>query len=147
MKNLLLILAVSVLLTGCGTTKTVSPTQLAEPLGKGKARLIIERDNSLLYLAAAADVSVNGAKAASLGRGGSVMRDVPAHPSVVSVTTAGAFGNFTLLLDPAAGKTYRLIVSPNGDQLLLGSAFGIVGDAVRASISENTGYFQIELKP
>lgn len=75
------------------------------------------------------------------------MRDVPAHPSVVSVTTAGAFGNFTLLLDPAAGKTYRLIVSPNGDQLLLGSAFGIVGDAVRASISENTGYFQIELKP
>lgn len=108
---------------------------------------MIERDSSLLYLAASADVSVNGAKVVGLARGGSVVRDVPARQSVISVTTLGAFGSFTVLLDPQAGKTYRFVVSPNGDQLLLGSAFGMIGDAVRASVSENSGYFQIELKP
>lgn len=146
MKNLLLI-AVVLILTGCGTTNTLKPEDLQMPIRKGEARLIIERDNSLLYLAAAADVSVNGAKVASLGRGGSVVRDVPARQTVISITTASALGNFTLLLDPAAGKTYRFVVSPSSDQLLLGSAFGMAGDAFRASVSENSGYFQIELKP
>ncbi len=104
---------------------------------------MVERDNSLLHLAAAVDVRSNGAKIASLGRGGSVVHDIPKGQNTLSVSTPTAFGEFAVNFDAKAGETYNFEVTPNGGALVTGSAWGMVGDAINASVSEQSGYFKI----
>ena len=94
-------------------------------------------------MAAAATVSVNGDEIASLGRGGSVIHDIPSGRNIVSVTTPTAFGHFTSTFEAKAGKTYAYEVSPRSEAWVVGSTFGMLGDAINAQINENTGYFQI----
>lgn len=79
-------------------------------------------------------------------RGGSVVHNIQDGRNVVSVTTPMAFGNFSTSFEAKAGETYSFEVSPRSEALMVGSAFGMMGDAVNASINENTGYFQIVLK-
>ncbi len=111
----------------------------------GSARVVVERDSSLLFLAAGATVDVNGRRIATLGRGGSATTDIPAGHVNVKVKANSAPGQFVVGFDAVAGKTYRFVVSPKSDALLLGSAFGLIGDAVHATISDTSGYFQIEM--
>ena len=146
MQNKLIMLLLVGFLTACGTTSQVNTNLLDKPIPKNEARIIVERDNSLLYLAAAVDVTLNGENVASLGRGGSVVHDVRKGKNIVSVSTPTAFGRFTLRFDAKAGETYNFVVRPNSEALLVGSAFGMIGDAVNAEISENSGYFEIELQ-
>jgi hypothetical protein len=141
-----ILLACIILLSGCGTQGVANLDLMNQPIPSDKARVIVTRDNSLLYMAAAATVSVNGSKIASLGRGGSVVYDIPDGRNLVSVTTPMAFGNFSNSFEAKAKKTYSFEVSPRSEALMVGSAFGMLGDAVNASINENTGYFQIILK-
>lgn len=146
MKPILLSLFATILLTACGTTGPINLSKLNEPIPTGKARIIVERDSSLLYLAAAADVRLNGAKIANLGRGGSVVRDIPKGNNVLSVSTMGSFGRFTLTFDAKPSEVYEFVVSPRSGALMTGAAFGMIGDAINASVSEQSGYFQIDLK-
>jgi len=132
-------------LAGCGTTPTDSGADLSRPIAKDESRIIIERDTSLLYLAAGAKVKINGQEAATLGRGGSVVRDVKSGRTVLEVSTPTAFGQFVVRFDAEPRKTYRFEVSPNRSALLIGSAFGVAGDVVNASISDASGYFQLEM--
>ena len=146
MKQILLSLFATILLTACGTTGPVNLSKLSEPIPADKARIVVERDNSLLYLAAAVDVRSNGAKIASLGRGGSVVHDIQKGKNTLSVSTPTAFGQFVISFDAKAGETYNFQVTPRGGALVTGSAWGMAGDAINASVSEQSGYFQISPK-
>nr|MBI1231874.1 hypothetical protein [Cytophagales bacterium] len=145
MKHILTLFAV-LLLTACGTTGPVNLGKLNEPIPADKARIVVERDNSLLYLAAAVDVRSNGSKIASLGRGGSVVHDVSKGKNTLSVSTPTAFGQFVVNFNAKAGETYNFQVTPRGGALVTGSAWGMAGDAINASVSEQSGYFKIEPK-
>ena len=146
MKQILLSLFATVLLTACGTTGPVNLSKLNEPIPAGKARITVERDNSLLYLAAAVDVRSNGTKIASLGRGGSVVHDIPKGKNVLSVSTPTATGQYVLNFDAKAGELYEFVISPRGSNIMGGYGMGMLGDAINASVSEQSGYFQIDPK-
>lgn len=145
MKNFV-VLAFVLMLAACGTTGPVNLDQATQPIPANKARIVITRDSSLLYLAAGVDVRANGAKIAMLGRGGSVAHIIPKGQNTLSVSTPTAFGQFVVTFKAEPGKTYNFEVSPLGGALLTGSAWGMAGDAIHASISEQSGYFQIDLK-
>ena len=146
MKQILLTIFATVLLTACGTTGPLNLSQLNEPIPADKARIVVERDNSLLYLAAAVDVRSNGTKIASLGRGGSVVHDIPKGNNVLSVGTLGSFSRFTVNFDAKVGEIYEFVASPRGGALVTASMWGMAGDAINASVSEQSGYFKIEPK-
>jgi hypothetical protein len=136
-----------ILLTACGTTGVSNLSTLNQPIPSGQSRLIVSRNNSLLYLAGAADGSLNGRKIASLGRGGSVVEDIPSGKHVLSVNAPATFGNYTTTLEAKSGKTYSFEVSPNSKKSMMpGAVFGMLGEAMDAQANENTGYFQIVLK-
>lgn len=136
-----------ILLTACGTTGVSNLSTLNQPIPSGQSRLIVSRTNSLLYLAGAADVSLNGRKIASLGRGGSVVEDIPTGKHILSVNAPATFGNYTTTLEAKSGKTYNFEVSPNSNKSMMpGAAFGVLGEAMEAQANKNTGYFQIILK-
>ena len=143
MNKVLLSLFTTMVLTACGTTGAVNLSQLNEPIPAGKARIVVERDNSLLYLAAAVDVRSNGSKVASLGRGGSIVHYISKGQNTLSVSTPTAFGQFVVNFDAKAGETYNFQVTPRGSALITGSAWGMAGDAINASVSEQSGYFMI----
>lgn len=146
MRNKLLTILAMSCLTACGTTDVVNGNAMYAPINRDEARIIVERDTSLLYLGAAADVEINGKQVASLGRGGKVIHDVQAGESKVRASTFGAFGSFSVRFDAKAGETYQFDLRPKTDALILGSAFGVVGDAVNAEIDDTSGYFELELK-
>ncbi len=146
MKHFIPLLITIIFLSACGTTGPVNLSALNEPVPAGKARIVVTRNSSLLYLAAAVDVRSNGSKIASLGRGGSVVQDIPKGQNTLSVSTPTAFGQFTVNFNAKAGQTYNFEVSPRSGALLTGSAWGMAGDAINASVSEQSGYFQIDLK-
>lgn len=146
MKQILLSLFAVVLLTACGTTGPVNLSKLNEPIPADKARIVVERDSSLLYLAAAVDVRSSGAKIASLGRGGSVVHYISKGQNALAVSTPTAFGQFVVSFYAKAGETYHFEVTPRGSALIAGSAWGMAGDAINASVSEQSGYFKIEPK-
>lgn len=146
MKQILLSLFATILLTACGTTGPVNLTKLNEPVPADKARIVVERDNSLLYLAAAADVRANGLKIASLGRGGSVVHDVQKGQNTLSVSMPTAQGQYVVTFDAKPGETYEFVVSPRGSRIMGAYGMGMLGDAINASVSEQSGYFQIDLK-
>lgn len=142
MKKFLSIMAVLVL-SACGSTGAVNVSMLDKPVPANKARIIVNRDSSLLYLAAAVDVRLNGSKIASLGRGGSIVQEVNKGQNTLAVSTPTAFGQFVLSFDAKAGEVYKFEISPRGSALVTGSAWGMVGDAINASASEQSGYFKI----
>ncbi len=143
-KFTLLVLALG--LTACGTTGPLNLSKLDEPIAADQARIIVTRSNSLLYLAGSADVRANGMKIASLGRGGSVVHDIPKGQNTLSVSTPTAPGQFTVTFKAEPKKTYHFEISPRSGNIMGGYGMGMLGDAVNASVSEQSGYFQIELK-
>ena len=147
MRKLISILAVAMLLSACGTTNALDYSQVSAPIPRGQARIIVTRAESLIFLAAGAPIEINGQKIETLGRGGSLVKDVSAGPVIVVAKVSSAPGQFVVRFNAEPGKTYRFMVSPKTDTLLLGSAFGIIGDAVHAQISDTSGYFQIEMVP
>ncbi len=135
----LIVLTSLILLSACGTQGTINGELANQKIPAKHSRIVITRDTSLLYMGGAAEVSVDGQKIASLGRGASVLRDVPAGLRRLSVHAPMTVGNYSAAFDLAAGKTYEFEVSPNNEKSpALGMAFGLIGDAI-----DNTGYFKI----
>lgn len=138
------LIASLITLTACGTTGPVNLSKLDEPIAANQARIIVSRDNSLLYLAGIADVRSNGVKIAGLGRGGSIAHDIPKGQSTLSVSTPTAPGQFTVTFKAEPKKTYRFEVSPRSGNIMGAYGFGMLGDAINANVSEQSGYFQIQ---
>ncbi|MFA5593266.1 MAG: hypothetical protein WC989_08135 [Micavibrio sp.] len=141
-----IILVFALGLSACGTTGSVNLAKIDEPIASNKARIIVTRNTSLLYLAGAADVRSNGEKIASLGRGGSVVHDVSKGQNTLSVSTPTAPGQFTVNFKAEPKKTYYFEISPRSGNVMGAYGLGMIGDAINASVSEQSGYFQIDLK-
>lgn len=143
----LILLTSLILLSACGTTGVSNSALLDQPIPSKQARLVVTRTNSMLYFAGAADVSLNGRKIVSLGRGGSTIENIQSGRNVLSVIAPGTFGNYTTTFEAKAGKIYTFEVAPNDNKSMMpGAVFGMLGEAVDAHANENTGYFQIVLK-
>lgn len=145
MKNLLPIIAV-LMLSACGTTAQLTDADLHAPIGKGESRIIVSRDNSMLYGTAGAKIEVNGAEVATLGLGGQALKDVPAGLVTVSVSTMGSSGSDVAFVKAKTGKTYRLLVSPNEAHSLLPSPSTFLlgaGGTAYSNMHESTGWFKI----
>ncbi len=141
MKKLLSVLSI-LLLSACGTTDKLSTALLNSGIPAGESRIIVSRKSDMLYVGAAAHVSVNGEQFASLGSGGQAMTDVKAGHLTVSVDGTGSFRSYKSEIDAKAGKTYSFLVSPNPTVgTFLG---GTLGDAMTSSPEENAGFFKIE---
>ncbi len=141
MKKFILLTSLA-LLSACGTQGTINAELAAQKIPAKHSRIVITRNNSLLYMAGAAEVSVDGAQIAKLGRGASVLKDVPAGLRRLSVHAPMTVGTYTAAFDLAAGKTYEFEVSPNdGKSMMPGVMLGAFGDAL-----DNTGYFKIAPK-
>ena len=146
MKKLLSSLFTVVFLTACGTTGPVDVSALNKPVPEDKARIVITRNTNMMYLAATVHVRANGEKIASLGRGGSVVHEIPQGRNTLSVSTPTAPGQFALTFNADPQKTYNFEVSPRSGNVMGGYGLGILGDAIQASVSEQSGYFQINLR-
>lgn len=144
MKHILLSLFAAVLLSACGTSQKISTDELSKPIPEKQARVIVERSHSLLYMAASSTVMLNGQKIAGLAPGGSVLKNTFTGNNVLTVSTPTASGRYTLKFDAKAGETYKFIVSPRGGNIMGGYGLGILGDAIQAEVSEQSGYFKIE---
>lgn len=141
-----ILFACVMLISACGTTGPVNLSKMDEPVPAGKARIVVTRDSSLLYLAAAVDVRSNGEKIASLGRGGSIVHDIPKGENTLSVSTPTAPGQFVVTFKAEPKKVYNFEISPRASNIMGGYGLGLLGDAIHASVSEQSGYFQIVLK-
>ncbi len=147
MKNLLSLLAVALLLSGCGgTTKPLDLAEVNAPIKKGDARLVITRDDSALYYAAGAIVAANSQDIATLGREGAIVHDVRAGHLNLNVHALGSFGYYVINMDTKPGKTYRFTISPRGKQMLY-APLPYIGDYINGQNNDKTGYFQIEMVP
>lgn len=146
MQKLLLSLFAVIFLTACGTTGPVNLSTLNEPIPADKARIVVTRNSSLLYLAAAVNVRSNGTKIASMGRGGSVIHDIPKGQNTLAVSTPTAPGQFVVTFKAEPKKIYNFEVSPRSSNIMGGYGLGLIGDAIHANVSEQSGYFQIDLK-
>jgi len=139
-----------ILLSGCGTQGVTNLALLNEPIPSKQSRLIITRNMDMLYMAAAADVEVNGKEIASLGRGGSVVYDVAADETLITLRTMGSSAKFSASFNLEVNKTYNFEVSPRSEGFwsrpAYSAAFGLLGETVYAETHENSGFFQINLK-
>lgn len=142
----LIFLASLILLSACGTTGPLNLSKLDEPVPAEKARIVVTRDSSLLYLAAAVEVRSNGAKIASLGRDGSIVHDIPKGQNTLSVSTPTAPGQFVVTFKAEPKHVYNFEITPRASNIMGAYGFGLLGDAIHASVSEQSGYFQIDLK-
>jgi len=149
MKKLILLLSLA-LVSACGSKGTTNLSLMKEPIPNNESRLIFTRDNSLLYMAASADVSVNGIEIAKLGRGGAVVHDVKSGDINVTLRTIGSSTKYASSFTVEPRKIYTFDITPRSDAMWTASKysalFGIFGDAVNASVNENSGYFQAILK-
>ncbi len=158
MRKLLLAIVATLILSGCGTTAALTQEDLAQPLRHGEARIAISRDDSALYFAAGAVVHINNQEFATLARGGGTAKDVPAGDATVAVlvpefgilTLPGSCAGqmFVVSFKAKPGKTYKFMVSPRQasyrqSDFLRNAAFGPVGSAMMAKVSNDGGCFQI----
>lgn len=146
MKNTVFMFLIVLFLSACGTTGVSNVELLNQPVAPDKSRIIVTRNSSTLYLAAAVDVRANGGKIASLGRGGSIVHDIPAGQSTLSVSTPTAPGQFVITFKAEPKKIYTLEVSPRASNIMGGYGLGLLGDVISANVSEQSGYFQIGIK-
>ena len=144
--NKFTVLACALVLSACGTTSSVTKNDLARPIESNNARIIIERDTSMLYFGSGATVRINGERIGSLARGSSLMHDVRSGKTLIEVSASTAFGQHVFSFDAKRGRTYEFIISPKGSALATGAAWGIVGDAAHGATSDNSGYFQVQSK-
>lgn len=134
------------LLTACGSSGVLNMNLMGQPIPKDQARLMITRSNDLLYLAAGANVRINGHLEGALARGGTLIQDVPAGRTMLSVNATMDPGNYTINFEAKAGETYAMEVSPRSEGFAGSATWGILGDAIHANLKDNTGYFKVVLK-
>jgi hypothetical protein len=100
-------------------------------------RLIPEGINYNNYLLGV-NVHINEIKEESLARGATLIKNIPAGRTNLSVDATADFGKFTVSFDAAKGKTYFIEISPRYE------TFGrsLEWSALSAILSENTGPFK-----
>ena len=140
MRRKFLTFAAFILLVGCATGERTLPAVLPDsPVPQGMARVSVTRSGDLLYLALAANVTVNDQRAGSLYRGQSTAAEVPAGVTTVTATGFGAPGRFVLRFPTVSGGRYDLLAAPRGDSLGPALAFGLIGSMLDAAANPEQG--------
>ncbi len=134
----------SIFLASCASGPPLKPVP-AEKVSETSARIQIARTTDMLYLALDARVSVNGSVVAALPRGGSTYVDVNPGTATVRVDHPTSPGSFAVSFEARPGSTYAIEVSPRNESFMPGALGGVIGLAVDASITENSGLFMIKL--
>jgi len=158
MRKLLLAIAATMLLSGCGgSTHAYDPTEARFPLDSHESRIVIQRDQSFRLSAAGAVIHVNNQEVEKLGYGGGFAQTVRAGNTTVAVliptfglltlpgSCAGAM--FVVNFDAKPGKTYSFMVQPRSDDYVSRAAtldgHFFVGVPFKVQIANNDGCFQI----
>lgn len=119
---------------------------VAQRRGGGTARLTLTRTTDMLYLGAAAFVSVDGKKVATLWRGESATVTIPAGPNRVAVDAFLQPGSFVVVVNARPGGHYAMEISPRGESYIPGAVFGLAGAVIDAAANENkAGAFKMRL--
>ncbi len=143
MWNLLRILMLGLLVSGCSSPGPASRSVPQSPPLQGMARVTVERSTDFLYMALTARVRVNGIDVSALSRGSAASIDVQSGRTTVSVDSATSPGTFTISFAAQPNREYLLEVAPRSDSLLPGALFGYVGAFADSVINEQSGLFQV----
>lgn len=132
-----------ILLTACGSSGVVNMNLMTQPIPKDQARLMITRNQDLLYMGAGVNVRINGRLEGALARGGTLIQNVPAGRTTLSVDATTGPGTFAINFEAKAGKVYTMEVSPRSEGFAGSAMWGVLGDAIHANVADNTGYFKV----
>ncbi|MFA4995059.1 MAG: hypothetical protein WC521_07140 [Bdellovibrionales bacterium] len=136
-------------LVGCAGS---APVNLQEgidrvPVEASKSRITVYRTDAMYAFAASANVDINGARVASLGRGEAFTGNFRPGSTILSTDVWGAPGHFSITFNALPGASYLFEISPNNNNdAMTVSLFGPVGYLIGASVKENSGPFQITPK-
>jgi hypothetical protein len=128
----------TIFLSACGSSGVINGNLINQPVPAKQARMVITRSDSILYFASGVNVHINEIKEESLARGATLIKNIPAGRTNLSVDATADFGKFTVSFDAAKGKTYFIEISPRYE------TFGrsLEWSALSAILSENTGPFK-----
>ena len=155
----LVILSIFLLLFGCETTNTTHSKSegidlnldamglhnLNKSIESGYSRLTIKRAKKMLYLALRANVHVNGSSLVKLSNGKATIYDIKSGQTTISVSAFAMPGKWTMNFDTESGVNYFIEITPRGQSFLWGAGLGIIGLAVDATVSENSGGFKMNI--
>ncbi len=140
----IIVVLASVFLASCASGPPLKPFP-SEKVSPNKARIHITRSTDFLYLALDARVSVNGKVVAALPRGGVTYVDVMPGTVSVRVDHPSSPGAFAIGFQAKRGSAYTVEISPRNESFMPGAFLGVIGLAVDASITENSGLFMVKL--
>ena len=155
----LVTLSIFLLLFGCETTNTTHSKSegidlnldamglhnLNKSIEPGHSRLTIKRAKKMLYLALRANVHVNGTSLVKLSNGKATIYDIKSGQTTISVSAFAMPGRWSMNFDVEPGVNYFIEITPRGKSFLWGAGFGIIGLAVDATVSENSGGFKMNI--
>ena len=127
-------------LAACATATLEAQNQTQDPR---QARIYFLRESSLLYVAGAPTVRVNGQEVGRVGSGSYFFVDRPPGQYAVTLDTPLVPGRFAATVNVKAAGTYYLKVAPRAEHWFIGAAAGVVGQVLEASIQENSGAYSI----
>lgn len=133
-------------LVGCASVGPAITADQDQPLSQGSSRIVVKRNDAMMYMALSARVQINGEKLQSLSRDDSVVKDIKAGKVTVYVDTASSPGGYSFSFNAEPDHIYNLEVSPRGDSFLPGATLGLAGLFVDSSVNEQSGLFQIAPK-
>ena len=110
----------------------------------GKARITINRPSTLVYAGCPANIKTGAQEVASIANGGQTLFDVPAGDTAITASCWSYPGNYTLRFKAEAGRTYALDIGPRQGSVGTAVLLGAVGGAIEASVSENSGAFELK---
>lgn len=112
----------------------------------GKAKLVLKRISSVLYVGVPASVKVNGNSVATLWAGNTETVEIAPGKSAVSVGTWSYPASWTVHLNAQAGRTYTLEISPRAASFgpaLLGPIGGVIES--NGGKNEKAGVFELKV--
>jgi hypothetical protein len=127
-------------LAACAAGNRVpAPTVPDAPLRDGLARVTVTRTTDMLFVALAADISINDQRAGNLWRGETTVADVPAGQTAVMVTAFGSPGRSAVRFPTVPGGRYTVEVAPRGSSFVPVMALGYVGAMLDGAASGDQG--------
>lgn len=145
MARLLAVLVVCISLGACAATgpkyNEVAPT--FQNVQANKVRMILLREQQLLYMALDARVEINGLNFVSLSNGAFTISDREPGQITLAVDNWSAPGKYRVTLKLEPGKEYYFDVSPRAESYSATLLGGYVGLGIDAQINENSGLFKI----
>ena len=132
------------LLAACATATLETQNQAHDPR---QARIYFLRESSLLYVAGAPTVRVNGQEVGRVGSGSYFFVDRPPGQYAVVLDTPLAPGRFAATVTVKAAGTYYLKVAPRAEHWFIGAAVGVAGQVLKASIQESGAYSITAMDP